>query len=312
VLGVGPVKGTKTAQPLIRPGGAQTRVKLSILGDYLKQFARASQRSWHRYYVDGFAGAGEGIDPRTGEHYDGSARLCFDVDPPFTRCFLIENDAGRADKLNEIAALQSNATVIQGDVNVEIGRALEQIEPQAATIAFLDPEGTELHWKTIEMLAVHKVGHSATKIELLVLFPLQMAVLRLLDFNHGVVPEGHIKRLEAMLGAESPWLEIWRGRLLGQLTTPEETRAAFLDAYCHQLHGLGYRHVLAREVSSEGDRGRPLYYLVFASDHDAGKRIMKHEFGASHTEQGTLFSPADYTEGLVYEYDPDRERPYRY
>lgn len=294
--------------PIARPGGAQTRVKLAILGDYLKQFVRASQTSWHRYYIDGFAGCGQGIDAATRETYDGSARLCFDVDPPFTRCFLIENDPSRAERLRDLANVHSNARVIEGDVNEKIMEALSEIEPQAATIAFLDPEGTELHWRTVEALAAHKVGHSPTKIELLVLFPLQMCVLRLLNFKTGKVPKGHVQKLEDMLGAESPWRLIWQRRLLGEITTPEETRAAFLDAYCHQIKGLGYRHVLAREVVS--DSGRPLYYLVFASDHNAGKRIMRHEFAASFEEQGRLFPVAPLTPGLIY--DPDEERPYRY
>jgi three-Cys-motif partner protein len=294
--------------PVVRPGGAQTRVKLAILGDYLKQFARATQRSWHSYYIDGFAGCGEGIDPATGETYDGSARLCFDVDPPFTRCFLIENDPARVEQLRTLETLHPNAAVIDGDVNEKIIEALARIEPQAATVAFLDPEGTELEWKTVQALAMHKVGHSPTKIELLVLFPLQMCVLRLLNFKTGKVPKGHVQKLEAMLGAESPWREIWQKRLLGIITTPEETRAAFLDAYCHQIKGLGYRHVLAREVVS--DSGRPLYYLVFASDHDAGKRIMRHEFAASQEEQDRLFPLARFTPGMIY--DPDEERPYRY
>jgi three-Cys-motif partner protein len=303
-----PVQLATNPDPVVRPGGAQTRVKLAILGDYLKQFAQAAQKSWHRYYIDGFAGCGQGIDPATGEAYDGSARLCFDVDPPFTRCFLIENDPARVERLRDLEATHPSATVIEGDVNERIMEALDRIEPQAATVAFLDPEGTELQWRTVEALARHKVGHSPTKIELLALFPLQMCVLRLLNFKTGRVPKGHVEKLKRMLGADSPWMEIWRKRLLGEITNAEETKAAFLDSYCHQIKGLGYRHVLAREVV--GNSGRPLYYLVFASDHDAGKRIMRHEFGASHEEQDRLFSLAPFTPGLIY--DPDDERPYRF
>jgi hypothetical protein len=57
------------------------------------------------------------------------------------------------------------------------------------------------------------------------------------------------------------------------------------------------------------DNGRPLYYLIFASDSDVGERIMRSEFGASHTEQAQLFNLAPYTKNLVY--DPDKERSYR-
>lgn len=248
-----------------------------------------------------------GVDPRSGNTYDGSARLCFDVEPPFTRCFLIENNSLRAAMLDEISRERRNAEVIRGDVNERIAYVLRKAEPQAATFAFLDPEGTELHWSTVRRLAEHKRGQPF-KVELLILFPLQMCVLRLLNFKTGLVPKVHEEKLEQMLGAESPWRDIWRMRLLGEITTPEETRAAFLDAYCHQLKSLGYAHVLAREVVS--DDGRPLYYLVFASDHDAGKRIMRHEFAASQMEPGQLFNAAEYTTGVIY--DPDEERPYRY
>lgn len=292
-----------------RPGGAQTQVKLAIVGDYLKQFALVSQRAPDRIYIDGLAASGTGIDPTTGKTYHGSASLCFQVEPPFTEVYLVEKVPRLAAELENIAAGHPEATVIKEDVNVAIPRLLATMNRRAPTFAFLDPEGTELHWSTVEALARHKaVPPAKTKIELLILFPLQMCVLRLLNFKTGKVPKAHAQRLQEMLGAESPWREIWQRRLTGDISTPAETRAAFLDAYCHQLKGLGYQHVLAREVA--GDTGRALYYLVFASDHDVGKRIMKHEFATTSMDNGRLFGLAEFTPGLVY--DPDAERPYRY
>jgi three-Cys-motif partner protein len=283
-------------------------VKLSICGDYFQQFTRASKKAPDRIYIDGFASSGMGFDPRTGETYSGSALLCLDVDPPFTACHLIELDAARAAALRETTAAHSHAQVWQGDANVEIPKILATLNPKAPTLAFLDPEGTELHWNTVKALADHKRGRGKYKVELIILFPLQMAVLRLLNFKTGKVPPAHARRLDAMLGAESPWREIQQKRLIEQITTPEETKLAFLDAYAEGLHRrLGYDHVLHREVADE--RGRGLYYLVFASDCDVGERIMRHEFGASHTEQSQLFNLAPFTPSLSY--DPDRERPYR-
>jgi three-Cys-motif partner protein len=191
-------------------------------------------------------------------------------------------------------------------VNIEIPKLLANVNPRAPTLAFLDPEGTQLHWTTVEALAAHKRRHS-TKIELLILFPLQMAVLRLLNFKTGKIKPSHATKLDLMLGAESPWREIVAMRMTGAISTPEENEIAFLTAYAHGLHRrLGYRHVLHRGVA--GASGRLLYYLVFASDSDVGRKIMFHEFGASHTEQIQLFNVADYTPGISY--DPDRERPY--
>jgi three-Cys-motif partner protein len=296
------------AAPVVRPGGAQTRVKLSICADYFQRFTQASQSARDRIYIDGFASSGKGADPRTGAEYSGSAALCLEVDPPFTECYLIEKNEIRARALAESAAAHPHAQVIPGDANIEIPRLLARLNPKAPTLAFLDPQGTELHWSTVKALSDHKRGRGRYKVELVILFPLQMTILRLLNFKTGVVPPAHARRLQDMLGAESPWREIVAKRMTGEITTPEETEQAFLDAYCHGLQNrLDYEHVLRREVV--GDSGRPLYYLIFASDSDAGERIMRHEFGASHTEQSQLFNLAEYTPGIAY--DPDKERNYR-
>lgn len=298
---------TATTPPIARPGGAQTRTKLSIVADYLPAFTRASSKARDRIYIDAFAGCGRGIDPHSGQLYEGSAALSLNVQPPFTELYLIERDAARSDELKKIAAAHPRAVVLTGDANVVIPRLLETLNRDAPTLAFLDPEGTELHWATVEALARHK-RPGRTKMELLILFPLQMAVLRLLNFKGEEIPRAHRRRLDLMLGAESPWREIVQMRLTGQLSGPEETELAFLDAYCDGLHRrLGYLHVLHREVA--GSNGRPLYYLVFASDSEVGRRIARWDFGATHTEQGALFNVAPFTPGL--DYDPDRERPYR-
>jgi three-Cys-motif partner protein len=297
------------AQPVVRPGGAQTRVKLSIVGDYFKRFALASQSARDRIYIDGLAASGAGIDPRTGTTYEGSANLCFAAEPPFTEVYLIEKDPARAEKLARIAAEHPGARAICGDVNEEIPRLLASLNPKAPTLAFLDAQGTELGWETVRALADHKRGRGRCKIELLVLFPLQMSYRRMMDFKSGRgVSPANARRLDFALGAETPWREIVSRRLIGEIETPEEMEHAFLDAYCDGLHRrLGYEHVLHYAVAASN--GVPLYYLVFASDSDVGKRIVRHEFGASHTEQAQLFNVAPYTPGLTY--DPDRSRTYR-
>jgi three-Cys-motif partner protein len=300
---------SKRATTVVRPGGSQTRVKLGIVGDYLKGFARASQSARDRIYIDGLAGSGTGIDPRTGHLYDGSARRCFDVEPPFTEVYIIEKDEARAAELEKIAAEHEGAKAICGDVNIEIPKLLATLNPKAPTFAFLDPEGTELGWPTVKALADHKRGRGRYKVELLILFPLQMSHRRLLNFKSGlgVTPE-HAKLLDFTLGAETPWREIVARRLIGEIPDAEQMEFAFLDAYCDGLQNrLGYEHVL--HVAVAGDSGAPLYYLVFASDCPAGKTIMRWEFGASHEEQAQLFNLGEYTEGISF--DPDRTKNYR-
>ena len=295
-----------TTPSIVRPGGAQTRTKLSIVADYLPAFTAVSSKAHDRIFIDAFAGSGRGSDPRSGEQYDGSAALSLGVDPPFTEVYLIEKDEQRAAELERLTAAHPRARVLNDDANIAIPMLLQTLNQHAPTLAFLDPEGTELHWSTVEALARHK-HPKRTKIELLILFPLQMAVLRLLNFKGKEIPLANRRRLDAMFGAESPWRQIVQMRLTGVIQGPEETEQAFLDIYCDGLHKrLRYKHVLHRAVASE--RGRDLYYLVFASDSDVGRRIARYDFGSDHTQQAALFNVAAYTSGL--DYDPDRERSY--
>src|SRR6266508_976019 len=67
----------KRSNMIVRPGGAQTRVKLGIVGDYLKRFARASQLARDRIYLDGLAGSGTGIDPRISNSFTVSRAVVF-------------------------------------------------------------------------------------------------------------------------------------------------------------------------------------------------------------------------------------------
>lgn len=61
--------------------------------------------------------------------------------------------------------------------------------------------------------------------------------------------------------------------------------------YADQLRGLGYEHVLDREIRMGGRSGRLGYFLLFASQHPTGKEIMEHcvddRFGQE--EQPPLF-----------------------
>src|SRR4051794_29465350 len=107
-----------------RPGGAQTRTKLSIVSDYLPGFTNACRKAPDRIYVDAFAGCGKGIDPRSGLLYDGSAALSLGVEPPFTEIHLIEQNTERVGELEQLCASHPNATVTPGDANIVIPQIL--------------------------------------------------------------------------------------------------------------------------------------------------------------------------------------------
>jgi len=66
-----------------------------------------------------------------------------------------------------------------------------------------------------------------------------------------------------------------------------------LALYVEGLRGLGYQHVLNREIREQSRGGRVKYFLVFATDHPAGAKIMNHCFDTVFLgEQQVLFQPS--------------------
>jgi three-Cys-motif partner protein len=139
---------------------------------------------------------------------------------------------------------------------------LAQIPRAAPAFAFLDPEGSELDWHTVEAIAAHQRGGSRTKVEQLILFPTDTGFMRL-------APE-YPDKLTRIFGHEG-WQEIYQRRHDGTLT-PDQARGEYVRLYGEGLKKLGYEIVLDRQISAPS--GQPMYFLIFATDHKAGKEIM--------------------------------------
>lgn len=58
--------------------------------------------------------------------------------------------------------------------------------------------------------------------------------------------------------------------------TADQARGEYVRLYASGLRKLGYRTVLDRQIT-KGDLS-PMYFLIFATDHEAGERIMNHCF----------------------------------
>jgi three-Cys-motif partner protein len=160
---------------------------------------------------------------------------------------------------------------------------LVPIPKQAPVFAFLDPEGSELNWKTIAALADHKRGHSRTKIEQLILFPTDTGFMRLTP--------GYPEKVTRIFGHED-WRPIHERRQAGEITA-DQARTEYVKLYATGLRKLGYATVLDRQITKENRQ--PMYFLVFATDHKAGESIMDHCFDQSRIRvqeelgQGQLF-----------------------
>ena len=104
-----------------------------------------------------------GTSRTTSTQFEGSARIGLKVsDPPFDRCYFFELGDKAAELERELTRdfPGRDVRVVPGDCNATILAALTELRRDdlgwAPTFAFLDPDGMELRWETIQALAVHK------------------------------------------------------------------------------------------------------------------------------------------------------------
>jgi len=140
----------------------------------------------------------------------------------------------------------------------------------APSFALVDPPGYRgVHWSTIEQLAAHGVDWQGNKIELLIIFPLEMALLRNLTR-----PE--CQESITRLYGNQQWEDIKRQKLEGKAGL-DEVRHRLVELFKSGLRGLGYRYV--EDFKPTGLPGPAFYHLILASDRDSGAKIVKDAWG---------------------------------
>lgn len=270
-----------------RSWGYWTEAKLELLGRYLDAFTTAtSLKASERIYLDAFAGEGRGVSRTTGEEFESSPRIALSIqNPPFTRLrfFELGRKATRLQQELEADFPGRDLRVVAGDCNLTIPAVLDELRRAglvwAPTFAFLDPDGMELHWDTIVALADHKRDQKF-KVELWVLLntPGLMRVLR----KDPDELRQHEEAIATRLFGNERWAAIQALRFDDDIT-PTEAREEFLNLFRWQLErDLGYRSTHALEIKNL--RGQPLYHMVFATDNEAGDRIMSDLYNRAARE----------------------------
>lgn len=270
--------GVEHPRPRRRSWGYWTEAKLGLLERYLNAFTTATKHKSprERIYLDAFAGEGRGVSRTTGGEFESSTRIALNVDdPPFSRLRFFE--LGR--KANRLAAElaadfpERDFRVVAGDCNETIPQVLADLRAEdlawAPTFAFLDPDGMELHWNTIATLAAHK-RDSRYKVELWVLFNTP-GLMRVLTKNRTKLHPRQ-RRLATKLLGNDRWSAIQDLRIDNEID-PADAREEFVNLFRWQLESdLLYRWTHTLEIKNM--RGQPLYHMIFATDNEAGNKIM--------------------------------------
>lgn len=273
--------------------GRWAHQKLDAFQRYLEAYVQVlKNQPFKLFYVDAFAGAGiskvrqdQQIDcealfvideEELGEienYILGSPIRALNVRPAFDCYRFVELDENRAAELEELFEIFPGK-----DIKVRRGDANENVQFIAKNftgrlwrgVAFLDPYGPNLHWKTIEALA------ETGKFDVIINFPLHMGIIRLIK-NDGQIPHKHIDMLDACFGCRDWYdaaFETVPGLFGDQQCKRKDALDRLLALYIKRLEDV-FGHV-SNPSLVRNTRNSPIYYLIWASSNGKGKGIANH------------------------------------
>lgn len=199
-------------------GGNWTTDKIERVRKYLAAYMQIMKsRQFKVAYTDAFAGTGyvntkrkivQSLFPVFAESevqdfIKGSARTALEIQPPFDKYIFIEKNKKHFTELEKLKKdfpnLADRIQPINAEANEYIVELCKKNWKNNRAVMFLDPYGMQVNWTTIESIA------STQAIDLWILFPLGVAVNRLLKKN-GDIRAGRKKRLDAIFG-DSRWYD---------------------------------------------------------------------------------------------------------
>ena len=273
---------------ILRPSGQWALEKLDYLKRYIDVFETSMRNKWRiRNYIDLLAGPGKIQIRDTAIVTLGSPLLALTTKHPFTGYHFVDANPANAESLRvrcNAHPLSDRVNVYTGDCNIivnEIVRELKRDEQSSLNLAFLDPEGLELEWKTIGKLA------SIRRMDLVINYPeggLNRVMKKFFNSPDETVVDRYFGT-DAWRAIYRNWTKTRRGSIHGQL----------IDLYRNQLQILGYREVRrSDEIGDEplmrnAKRKAPLYRLLFASKHPLGDKFWHSVTRRDVWGQGMLF-----------------------
>lgn len=266
--------------------GTWTTEKLDYVRRYVYMFETSmKEKPWRqRSYIDLYAGTGKYRAEENGNVYLGSPLLALTTEYPFTHYYFVEADANSLKTLEQrCQSVSQNIRFYTGDANLRVNEIVNEISSVdkqkipnqwcSLNLAFLDPDGLELEWKTIETLA------KVNKMDLIIYYS-QFGLNLNLKNCYQTKSETTIDRFFG----DDQWRRIFEKWKLKDSIVGIHTD--LIDYYKSKLHALGYIDVVEPETGVEplmrtSKTKAPLYRLLFASKnklgHDFWKKVTRKD-----------------------------------
>jgi len=255
----------------MRRGGEWTYTKLHFVNEYLYRFVVSMRgKNWRAiHYIDLFAGPGRNrLD--NGKIVHGSPILALAQPRSFDRYFFSDSDSSHATALEQrcraLGADMNGIQIFVGDANQVVDEVCDYIyrkdrvyipnTGQSLNLAFLDPEGLDLHWDTVAKLASYRT-------DMIIYYP-QMGIAR----DAETAPDA----IDRYFG-DKHWRQIYSQHKRGE---ERFLHRALLDYYKSKLQNFGYvEDPLSEEPVFTNSKDAPLYRLLFVSKHQLGNDFWK-------------------------------------
>lgn len=248
--------------------------KLEAFSDYLKAYAPVTRKADY-CYIELYAGRGNGTCNGTDCYIEGSELRALASKCRFARYIFVAKSQADADRLRQVIAPhapEDKVAIVKGNCNSKkvIRQVLDSIPRSASSFAFINPSGYQkVHWSTIELLASRSLSWQREKMELLIMFPLEMALFRNL-----MRPQCQAS-ITRFYGSQR-WDEI---RLLKQAgnTDMDGLKLRLVELFKEGLKGLGYKYV--EDFKPASPSRQPYYHLISASDSGTRVKMLKNAWG---------------------------------
>jgi three-Cys-motif partner protein len=260
--------------------GTWTTEKLDYIRRYIYMFATSMKgKPWRqRSYIDLYAGTGKYRAEENGEVHLGSTLLALTTEHPFTHYYFAEKDSSNLNILKKrCQAATQKISFYEGDANQKVSEIVNEIATvdkqkipnqwSSINLAFLDPDGLELEWKTIETLA------KVNKMDLIIYYS-QFGLNLNLKNCYQTRSETTIDKFFG----DDEWRRIFKKWNLKD--SMAGIHRDLIDYYKSKLHSSGYIDVVEPETGVEplmrtSKTKAPLYRLLFASKNELGHEFWK-------------------------------------